>query len=59
MKYENFENMYECVYNQMVVAGVARQLPEKVYRDRDGVIIANEEEALVWLQLMNFFIQIW
>jgi hypothetical protein len=37
--------MYECVYNQMVVTGVARQLHEKVYCDKDGVIVANEEEA--------------
>ncbi len=42
--YENFQNMYECVYNQMVIAGVARKLPEKVYYDRDGAIV-DEEKA--------------
>jgi hypothetical protein len=31
MMYETFQNMYECVYNQMVIAGVARKLPKKVY----------------------------
>ena len=36
--------MYDCVYSQMVIAGVARQLPKKVYRDRDGVIV-DEEKA--------------
>ncbi len=40
--YKNFQNMYECVYNQMVIAGVARKIPEKVYRDRDGAIVDEE-----------------
>jgi hypothetical protein len=44
VKYENFQNMYVCVYNQMVIAGVTRKLPKKAYCDRDGAIF-DEEKA--------------
>jgi hypothetical protein len=43
--YENFKNMYEAVYETMVMAGVAKKLPEAVWFDRDGKIVFNEEEA--------------
>ncbi len=37
--------MYECVYDQMVHAGIAKRLPEKVWRDREGLIVDSEENA--------------
>jgi hypothetical protein len=43
--YDNFESMYECVYDRMVHAGIAKRLPEKVWRDREGLIVDSEENA--------------
>jgi hypothetical protein len=43
--YANFEAMYECVYDQMVYAGIAKKLPEKVWGNRDGVIVDCQDEA--------------
>ena len=43
--YENFSNMYDTVYDTMVKAGVAKKLPEAVWRDRDGFIVPTEEDA--------------
>jgi hypothetical protein len=43
--YDNFESMYECVYDRMVQAGIAKRLPEKVWRDREGLIVDSEENA--------------
>jgi hypothetical protein len=42
--YNNFELMYDCVYDRMVHAGVAAKLPGKVFRDRGGRIV-DEEDA--------------
>jgi hypothetical protein len=42
--YNNFEMMYDCVYDRMVHAGVAAKLPGKVFRDRGGHIV-DEEDA--------------
>jgi hypothetical protein len=42
--YENFCNMYDCVYNNMVEAGVAIKHEEEVMFDKNGHITTDEKE---------------
>ncbi len=41
--YDNFKLMYDCIYDQMVCAGIATKHPEKVFRNRGGQILDEEE----------------
>ncbi len=43
--HSSFESMYECVYDQMVHAGIAKRLPKKVWHNREGLIMDSEENA--------------
>ena len=43
--YQNFRIMYDGVYDEMVAAGVAEHLNEKVWMDIDGNLCLSEEEA--------------
>jgi hypothetical protein len=42
--YDDFKLMYDCIYDQMVHAGIATKHPEKVFHNRGGQIV-DEEEA--------------
>ena len=43
--YLNFETMYNEVYNQMVMGGIARKLDVPVWLNKEGQIVEYEEEA--------------
>jgi hypothetical protein len=42
---ENFKAMYDCTYERMVEAGVAKKLDEPVWMDREGNIVETQGEA--------------
>ena len=42
---ENFQIMYDCVYKQMVEAGVAKEITEEQFFAQDGLITTIEEKA--------------
>ena len=43
---ENFEDMYACVYKQMVTCGVAMELNDPILYDSDGMITEDADAAV-------------
>jgi hypothetical protein len=42
---DNFEDMYEDVYERLCEAGIAEKLDEAVWRDKDNDIVVTQGEA--------------
>ena len=45
-KFENFEKMYNLVYEAMEIAGVAKKLPQPEWQNEKGEKVSNREEAV-------------
>ena len=45
-KFENFEKMYDLVYEAMEVAKVAKKLPEPEWQNKKGEKVSNKEQAV-------------
>ena len=41
--YQNFLNMYKCIYGEMLLAGVAAKIEVPVYMDREGNAVSVEK----------------
>jgi len=42
-KYDNFLNMYKCIYDKMLLASVAAKIEVPVYMDREGSVVSTEK----------------
>ena len=45
-KYENFQKMYDLVYEAMEIAGVAKKLPQPEWQNGKGEKVSNKEDAV-------------
>jgi hypothetical protein len=46
---DNFEDMYDDVYEKSREAGIAEKLDEAVWRDKDNIIVGTQTDAVLTL----------